>query len=71
MFSNSISKCQVGLNHQSVIWNSRAVSRIFKKGHFWLGFFWKYCKITLLWEKRAFLSNIMRGSVGLQDADFF
>ena len=46
---------------QSVIWNFRAAYRIFKKGHFWLSFSWKYRKITLFLGKRLFC-EILRGA---------
>ena len=47
---------------QNIIQNFRAASRIFKKGHFWGSFTHKYIKITLFWEERALLCQILLGT---------
>ena len=46
---------------QSVIYNFRATSGIFKKGHFWRSFTQKYLKIILFLEKRAFFVKHDKG----------
>ena len=56
---------------QSVIQNFRTAPRIFKKEHFWHSFTQKYLKITLFLEKGTLLSNNLRGSIRLPDANSF
>ena len=45
---------------QSVIYNVRAASEIFKKGHFWGSFTQKYLKLTLFLEKRGLFCQILQ-----------